>query len=214
MGMRSDVRAVRDRFREAGETSGAMRVLVLHDSPACEIAIKQCNAGVEVFEYKIGGFDHDRAELEGRSGMWDLVITHSHAEGGQVASASPASSASGTPISTGGSASRWTLTRLFGRGRRARFELKEQRVSRSVFLAALQRELGVAIGAIEVGDFETVALLARRFENEGGSYNFTKISGLGAALSAAVQSKDIPTARKVAHKLMAYLGKAMERAAA
>jgi CheY-like chemotaxis protein len=85
---------------------------------------------------------------------------------------------------------------------------------RSVFLAEKQRETGVAMAAIDMGDYATVVQLAYRLKGEGTNFGFSKVSEFGGALAKAIEGKDLKTARNVAQKLMAYLEKAMEQAAA
>jgi len=85
---------------------------------------------------------------------------------------------------------------------------------RSVFLAEKQREITVALAAIDMGDLTTVSAMAYRLKGEGANYGFTKISDFGGALAEAIEGKDFKTARNVTQKLMAYLGKAIEQGAA
>jgi CheY-like chemotaxis protein len=81
---------------------------------------------------------------------------------------------------------------------------------RSIFLAEKQREIGVALAAIDSGDIETVTQLAYRLKGEGANYGFSKISDFGGTLAQAIEGRDFKTARNVTQKLMAYLGKAIE----
>jgi CheY-like chemotaxis protein len=85
---------------------------------------------------------------------------------------------------------------------------------RSVFLAEKQREITVALAAIDMGDLSTVAAMAYRLKGEGANYGFSKISDFGGTLAQAIEGKDFKTARNVTQKLMAYLGKAIEQGAA
>jgi len=85
---------------------------------------------------------------------------------------------------------------------------------RSIFLAEKQREIGVALAAIDSGDVDTVIQLAYRLKGEGANYGFSKISDFGGTLAQSIEGKDFKTARNVTQKLMAYLGKAIEQGAA
>lgn len=85
---------------------------------------------------------------------------------------------------------------------------------RSIFLAEKQREIGVALAAIDAGDVDTVTQIAYRLKGEGANYGFTKISEFGATLAQAMEGRDFKTARNVTQKLMAYLAKAIEQGAA
>jgi CheY-like chemotaxis protein len=85
---------------------------------------------------------------------------------------------------------------------------------RSIFLAEKQREIGVALAAIDAGDVDTVIQLAYRLKGEGANYGFLKISEFGTTLATSIESRDFKTARNVTQKLMAYLGKAIEQGAA
>ncbi len=84
---------------------------------------------------------------------------------------------------------------------------------RSIFLAEKQREIGVALAAIDTGDVDTVTQLAYRLKGEGANYGFSKISEFGGNLAQAIEGRDFKTARNVTQKLMAYLGKAIEQGA-
>jgi CheY-like chemotaxis protein len=85
---------------------------------------------------------------------------------------------------------------------------------RSIFLAEKQREIGVALAAIDTGDVDTVTQLAYRLKGEGANYGFSKISEFGGTLAQAIEGRDFKTARNITQKLMAYLGKAIEQGAA
>jgi len=109
------------------------------------------------------------------------------------------------------------FSKLFGGGAKKEVENVEQeglKGMRSVFLAEKQRELTVAIAAIDAGDLNTVAAMAYRLKGEGANYGFTKISEFGGSLAQAIEARDYKTSRSVAQKLMAYLGKAIEQGAA
>jgi CheY-like chemotaxis protein len=84
---------------------------------------------------------------------------------------------------------------------------------RAIFLAEKQREIGVALAAIDGGDVDTVIQLAFRLKGEGANYGFSKISDFGGTLARAIEGRDFKTARSVTQKLMAYLGKAIEQGA-
>ncbi len=85
---------------------------------------------------------------------------------------------------------------------------------RSIFLAEKQREVGLALAAIDSGDSSLVTQLAYRLKGEGANYGFLKISEFGGTLAQAIESKDYKTSRSVIQKLMAYLAKAIEQGAA
>jgi len=104
--------------------------------------------------------------------------------------------------------------KLFRRGKVSPFEGEERRVTATVVLAEVQREIGVALSAIEMGDFDAIAEIASRLKNDGANYNFAKLSGLGAALYDTVPNRDIRTARNIAQKLMTYTGKTIGNYAA
>jgi CheY-like chemotaxis protein len=109
------------------------------------------------------------------------------------------------------------FSKLFGGGAKKEVENVEQeglKSMRSVFLAEKQREITVALAAIDMGDLTTVSAMAYRLKGEGANYGFTKISEFGGTLAEAIEGKDFKTARNVTQKLMAYLGKAIEQGAA
>ena len=99
------------------------------------------------------------------------------------------------------------LSRLFRREKLSHSEREEQRATRTVVLSEIQREIGIALSAIEMGDFETIGEIAMRLKEDGAICNFAKLSGLGAALYDTVPNRDIRTARNIAQKLMTYMGK-------
>jgi len=109
------------------------------------------------------------------------------------------------------------FSKLWGGGAKKEEENVEQeglKGMRSIFLAEKQREIGVALAAIDMGDVDTVTQLAYRLKGEGANYGFTKISEFGGTLATAIEGRDFKTARNVTTKLMAYLGKAIEQGAA
>ena len=117
-----------------------------------------------------------------------------------------------TPKETGG-----MFSKLWGGGAKKEEENVEQeglKGMRSIFLAEKQREIGVALAAIDAGDVDTVTQLAYRLKGEGANYGFSKISEFGGTLAQSIEKKDFKTARNVTQKLMAYLGKAIEQGAA
>lgn len=85
---------------------------------------------------------------------------------------------------------------------------------RSVFLAEKQREIGIALAALDMGDFATVLQIAYRLKGEGTNFGFSKVSEFGGAFAKAIEAKDLKTSRNVAQKLLAYLDKAMDQAEA
>jgi CheY-like chemotaxis protein len=109
------------------------------------------------------------------------------------------------------------FSKLWGGGAKKELESVEQeglRGMRSVFLAEKQREIGVALAAIDLGEVETVTQIAYRLKGEGANYGFTKISEFGGTLAQAIEGRDLKTARNITQKLMAYLGKAIEQGSA
>lgn len=109
------------------------------------------------------------------------------------------------------------FSKLWGGGAKKEVENVEQeglKGMRSIFLAEKQREIGVALAAIDAGDTDTVTQLAYRLKGEGANYGFLKISEFGGTLAQAIEGRDFKTARTVTQKLMAYLGKAIEQGAA
>ncbi len=105
------------------------------------------------------------------------------------------------------------FSKLFGGGPKKQEESVEQeglKGMRSMFLAEKQREIGVALAAIDMGEIDTVTQIAYRLKGEGANYGFTKISEFGGTLAQAVEGRDLKTARNVTQKLMAYLGRAIE----
>jgi len=131
---------------------------------------------------------------------------------GVVATAEVAPAAATAPKETGG-----RFSKLWGGGAKKEEENVEQeglKGMRSIFLAEKQREIGVALAAIDAGDVDTVTQLAYRLKGEGANYGFLMISEFGGSLAAAIETRDFKTARNVTQKLMAYLGKAIEQGAA
>lgn len=98
--------------------------------------------------------------------------------------------------------------KLFWRRKPSEFDLEERRAT-GLFLAEIQRDIGIALSAIEMGDFDTLSEIAARLKHDGAIYNFEKISGLGAALFDTVPTRDARTARNIAQKLMDHLGRAL-----
>ena len=97
--------------------------------------------------------------------------------------------------------------RFFPREQMSPVEQEQQRATQTVVLADMQRQIGVALSAIETGDFDTIGEIACRLRDGATSYDFARLSGLGAALLDTVPSRDIRTARNIAQKLMTYMGK-------
>ena len=103
------------------------------------------------------------------------------------------------------------LRGLFGHARPARLATSDFTVSRRMFLAETQRDLGSALCAIETGDFAIVLEVARRFKREGFIYDFPRIGQLGDALARAILNQDVRAARASALLVMKYLGIAMDQ---
>jgi CheY-like chemotaxis protein len=131
---------------------------------------------------------------------------------GCAPTAENATAAEPTPKEAGG-----RFSKLWGGGAKKEEESVEQeglKGMRSIFLAEKQREITVALAAIDAGDIDTVTQIAYRLKGEGANYGFTKISDFGGTLAQAIQARDFKTARNVTQKLTAYLGKAIEQGAA
>jgi CheY-like chemotaxis protein len=110
------------------------------------------------------------------------------------------------------------FSKLFGGGAAKKevegVEQEGLKSMRAMFLAEKQREITVALAAIDAGDISTVAAMAYRLKGEGANYGFTKISEFGGTLAQAIEGRDFKTARNVTQKLTAYLSKAIEQGAA
>jgi hypothetical protein len=102
---------------------------------------------------------------------------------------------------------RGILRRLLPRAPLSAFEQEEERATHTIVLAEMQRHIGVALSAIEMGDFDTIGEIACRLRDDASNYDFIRLSGLGSALYDTVPSRDIRTARSIAQKLMTYMGK-------
>jgi hypothetical protein len=183
---------------ESPRREGAVRILVVDASTSCRMTI----AGAEGASDSGGRLEVVRttsAELEHHtSDSWDLMITHVHECRVDRAAFAPE-----IPSRNG------LINRLFRRKKLSHEERKERQVTRTVVLAEIQREIGIALSAVEMGDFDTIGEIAMRIKDDGANYNFAKLSGLGAALYDTVPSRDIRTARNIAQKLMTYMGKAI-----
>jgi hypothetical protein len=130
---------------------------------------------------------------------WDLIITHVHeSHSGSESPGVKDSAESGGPVGR--------LRKLFRRQKLSDYD-REERHATNLFLAEIQRDIGVALSAIETGDFDTLSKIAARLKHDGAIYRFEKISGLGAALLDTVAARDTKTARNIAQKLMDHLGK-------
>jgi len=153
--------------------------------------------GAEDYSDRLQVIRTTQAELERHApDSWDLMITHVHECRIDNLAMAPE-----VPARTG------ILSKLFRRKKLSPDEREERRVTRTVVLAEIQREIGIALSAIEMGDFDTIEEIAMRLKDDGANYSFAKLSGLGAALYDTVPSRDIRTARNIAQKLMTYMGK-------
>jgi len=172
---------------------GPVRVLLVADCPSCRLTIRKADDTGDDSE-RIEVIRTTSAELAQHSpDSWDLVI------GSGLPRSIPSRFAA--PVRGG------ILSKLFRREKLSHSEREEQRVTRTVVLAEIQREIGIALSAIEMGDFDTIGEIAMRLKEDGAIYNFAKLSGLGAALYDTAPSRDITTARNIAQKLMTYMGK-------
>jgi hypothetical protein len=202
---------------ESPRREGLLRVLIVDASPSCRVTFASAESAAEYIE-RVEVIETTQAELDQHpSDSWDLMITHVHRPGfdthslrvqalkeGQLLDAAAASPPRGLLGKLG------SIGRLFRRRRLSTFERHEQQVTRTVVLAEIQREIGIALSAIEMGDFDTIGEIALRLKDDGAIYDFAKLSGLGAALYDTVPSRDIRTARNIAQKLMTYMGKTVE----
>ncbi len=196
-----------------------MRILIVDAPASCRLTIASADSAGDLVD-RVEIVEVTRAELERHaSDSWDLMITHVHesridttpvrasfVEPQQLDASRPARAAilGRTGI----------FRKLFRRGKVSPFEREKQRATATVVLAEIQREIGVALSAIEMGDFDAIAEIASRLKNDGANYNFAKLSGLGAALYDTVPNRDIRTARNIAQKLMTYMGKTIGNYAA
>ncbi len=173
-----------------------MRILVVDASTSCRMTIVSAE-GVNDGGERLEVVRTTRAELEQHAAdSWDLMITHLHeCRVDRAAFAPQIAERNGL------------INKLFRRKKLSHEERQERHVTRTVVLAEIQREIGIALSAVEMGDFDTIGEIAMRIKDDGANYNFAKLSGLGAALYDTVPSRDIRTARNIAQKLMTYMGK-------
>jgi CheY-like chemotaxis protein len=73
------------------------------------------------------------------------------------------------------------------------------------FLQNRRQDVITMLGALDRGDFETVASLGHGMRGAGGSYGFQTITDIGAALEQAANSADNDTSRKWVAELSNYL---------
>ena len=73
------------------------------------------------------------------------------------------------------------------------------------FLQNRRQDVITMLGALDRGDFETVASLGHGMKGAGGSYGFQTITDIGAALEQAAKSADNDTSRKWVAELSNYL---------
>lgn len=183
----------------------ALRILVLDASPSCSFDITTANGIGDSIE-RVEITEATRAEFQQHAPEdWDIVITHVHQASIDAAARTPAKVVSLRAATLRGW--RRTLHRLFHRDNLSPIEQEEQRATQTMVLAEMQRQIGVALSAIEMGDFDTIGEIACRLRDDATNYDFARLSGLGAALNDTVPSRDIRTARNIAQKLMTYMGK-------
>jgi hypothetical protein len=217
---------------ETSRRGGSLRILVVGASPSCRLTVATAHSAGD-FINAVEVIEGTRAELEQHpADTWDLMITHVHEPRiddasigipsveaellGAVARNQQEAETSGAsrPRSSADGGRAGIFRRLFRRKKLSPFEREERRATRTVVLAEIQREIGVALSAIEMGDFDTIGEIAARLKDDGAIYNFAKLSGLGAALYDTVPNRDIRTARNIAQKLMTYMGKTLGHYAA
>ena len=219
MRQRSEAMSTASAGHESLGRDGSLRILVVDASPACRLTVATAeNAGegidrVEVIETTRGELDQHSAD------SWDLMITHVHQPGldhiavrNRFAGGLPRELEGeqldpSAPLRDTIFGRRGILGRLLRRRQLSPSERKERHTTRTVVLAEIQREIGIALSAVEMGDFETIGEIALRLKDDGAVYSFAKLSGLGAALYDTVPNRDIRTARNIAQKLMTYMGK-------
>ena len=73
------------------------------------------------------------------------------------------------------------------------------------FLQNRRQDVITMLGALDRGDFETVASLGHGMKGAGGSYGFQTITDIGAALEQAAMRADNDTSRKWVAELSNYL---------
>jgi hypothetical protein len=201
-----------------------LRVLILDASPACRFTIATTDSISDSVE-KVEVTEATRAELERNTpDDWDIVITHVHEHRKEdalpeVASVEGRLPEAGLHLARPDRAVALKLRaetirgwkkifrRFFAHEQLSPVEREEQQATQTMVLADMQRQIGIALSAIEMGDFETIGEIACRLRDEATSYEFARLSGLGAALLDTVPSRDIRTARNIAQKLMTYMGK-------
>jgi hypothetical protein len=195
-----------------------LRILIVDALPGCRLTVATSDSagdyleGIELIETtsaELGQHPHD---------TWDLMITRVHEYGSVRGQSAEVVMADGrlrgrerdgsSSASDGEYVGRLGLLgKLLRRKKLNPVEREERRVTHTVVLAEIQREVGIALSAIEMGDFDTIGEIAMRIKDDGANYNFAKLSGLGAALYDTVPSRDIRTARNIAQKLMTYMGR-------
>jgi hypothetical protein len=199
---------------ESPRREGTVRILIVDAAPSCAITIAHADGGFDLSD-RVEVVRTTSAEIaQHRSDSWDVMITHIHKM--RTFDSSTASRVESDEL---GGVMRKSAAQLAGLGRSSIFgklfrrrklsylEREERRVTRTVVLSEIQREIGIALSAIEMADFDTIGEIALRLKDDGSNYNFAKLSGLGAALYDTVPSRDIRTARNIAQKLMIYMGK-------
>jgi CheY-like chemotaxis protein len=73
------------------------------------------------------------------------------------------------------------------------------------FLRNRKRDVAAILGAVDRGDFATVAKLGHGMRGAGSNYGFQAITDIGAALEQAAAGADADAARRHAGELAAYL---------
>ena len=225
MRQRSEAMSTARARNESPGKDGSLRVLIIDGSPSCRLTIATADSADDSID-RVEIIEATGAELEQHaSGTWDLMITHVHQS--RINDTSVAAPSVEAELLGGDSRGRAAteqlhvlrplsgalpghtgiFRKLFQRRKLKPFEQEERRATRTVVLAEIQREIGVALSAIEMGDFDTIGEIAARLKDDGANYNFAKLSGLGAALYDTVPNRDIRTARNIAQKLMTYMGK-------
>ncbi len=75
------------------------------------------------------------------------------------------------------------------------------------FLSRKRADLQTLTGALDRGDFTTIAALGHKIKGEGGSFGFDVLSDIGAALEATAKKGDRESSRELVTDLSEYLQK-------
>jgi len=209
---------------ESLRRDASLRILVLDASPSCRFTVTTGDSTGDSIE-RVEITEATRADFERHTpDDWDIIITHVHASGVEGSAVVPELVEAEPPRSAflrhksdrskviwlrAEAVRGWRklFRRLFPREQLSPIEQEKQRATQTMVLSEMQRTIGVALSAIEMGDFDSIGEIACRLRDDATNYDFAKLSGLGAALYDTVPNRDIRTARNIAQKLMTYMGK-------